>query len=172
MMDRLGHPPRSFRELVEADLRRAARLVARTHPDPIDPQFRIASPDGDWWIAITLTEDPTERERRLALVRDFMAWKLSPAFVLATELAEPDSVCAIGVSHREMIGCLARITRRPLSLGSIEWLDARQLGDDIPALLPRRAVTLSAARIGELEAWFGAAGRFPAVRIAPDGAAP
>lgn len=166
MMAPLPHAPRSFRDLVEADLRRAARLVASTHPDPIDPQFRIASAQGDWWIAITLTDDVAERQRRLMLVRDFMAWKLAPAFVLATELAEPDAVCAIGVSHRETIGCLARITRTPLAASAIEWLDAAQLGDEIPALLPRGSAALSEKRLAELEIWFGAAGKFPAVQIA------
>ena len=44
-MDRLPDPVSTFREIVEADLRRAARLVI-TVQDEIDPQFRIACPDG------------------------------------------------------------------------------------------------------------------------------
>ncbi len=44
-MERLPHDPRSLRELVEADLRRAARLLIKIQ-DEIDPQFRIATPEG------------------------------------------------------------------------------------------------------------------------------
>ncbi len=52
-MDRLPHDPRNFRELVEADLRRPARLIIKIQ-DEIDPQFRIATPEVDYWIAVTL----------------------------------------------------------------------------------------------------------------------
>jgi hypothetical protein len=55
-MDRLVPEPRTFKELVEADLRRAARLVIKVQ-DEIDPQFRIATPEGDYWIAVTLPQD-------------------------------------------------------------------------------------------------------------------
>ena len=41
-MDRLPQDPQNFREMVEADLRRAARLVIKVH-DEIEPQFRIAT---------------------------------------------------------------------------------------------------------------------------------
>jgi hypothetical protein len=43
---------------------------------------------------ITLTENAKERARRLALVSDFMAWKLSPGFIPASELHEPDAASA------------------------------------------------------------------------------
>jgi hypothetical protein len=55
----------SLREIVRLDLKRAQRLVCKVHPDPIDPQFRIATPDGDYWIGITLTEKRKEGQRRL-----------------------------------------------------------------------------------------------------------
>lgn len=162
---RLAHEPRTFRDLVEADLLRAERLVRQVHPDPIDPQFRIASPEGDWWIAMTLTDDPNERKRRLQLVRDFMAWKIAPSFILASELAAPDAVYAIGVTHRERAGCLALIERQPLAFGLPQWMEEAQLGHEIPALLPRGTVILSEARIAELKATFGARGTFPAVNL-------
>jgi hypothetical protein len=50
-----------LRDVVRFDLERAQRLVRKVHPDPIDPQFRIATPEGDYWIGITLTEKPKER---------------------------------------------------------------------------------------------------------------
>jgi len=37
---------RNFRDIVEADLRGAARLVLKVQ-DEIDPQVRIATPEGD-----------------------------------------------------------------------------------------------------------------------------
>lgn len=45
MMRHLPLTPRSFGELVLADLLRAQRLKIRIE-DEIDPQFRIASPEG------------------------------------------------------------------------------------------------------------------------------
>ena len=78
MMRYLPHPPRNFREVVLADLLRAQRLKIRIE-DEIDPQFRIASPEGDWWIAMTLDRDLAERKRQMALVSKFMASKLSLA---------------------------------------------------------------------------------------------
>ena len=52
--------PKTFRELVLADLRRACRLMRRID-DEIDLQFRIASPEGDWWLALTLPPDAGAR---------------------------------------------------------------------------------------------------------------
>ena len=95
--------PRTFRELVLADLYRGQRVVEKVHLDPIDPQFRIASPEGDWWIAMTLPDDIKQRQRRLDLVGDFMAWKLAPSFILVSELHEPDCVYAVGVSHKDKV---------------------------------------------------------------------
>ena len=90
----LPHPSRSFREVVLADLLRAQRLQIRIE-DEIDPQFRIASPEGDWWIAITLDADRAERKHQMQLVSKFMASKLSPSFTMACELAEPDACTAL-----------------------------------------------------------------------------
>ena len=56
----LPHTLRNFREIVLADLLRAQRLIERIN-DEIDPQFRIASPEGDWWIGITLSDDQRAR---------------------------------------------------------------------------------------------------------------
>ena len=58
-MDRLPHDPRNLRELVEADLRRALRIIIKIQ-DEIDPQFRIATPEGDYWIAVTKDVAGTE----------------------------------------------------------------------------------------------------------------
>src|SRR5262245_21726878 len=89
--------PASLPEIVRFDLERAQRLVRKVHPDPIDPQFRIATPEGDYWIGITLSEKLKERQRRMQMVSDFMAWKLSPGFVMASELHDPDAVMSVGL---------------------------------------------------------------------------
>ena len=158
--------PKTFRDFVLADLYRGQRLVAKVHPSPIDPQFRIASPEGDWAIAITLPDDPKQRARRLALVSDFMALKQSAFFTIASELYEPDSVYAMGVSHKERHGCLSQITRKPaLDFGPVEWMPVEALGTEIPALLPRGARTLDADRLHILDRFFGANGKYPAVNI-------
>ena len=52
-MDPLPHTPRNFRELIEADLRRAARLIIKIQ-DEIDWQFRIATPQGDFHLAVMM----------------------------------------------------------------------------------------------------------------------
>ena len=84
-MDRMVPEPRTFKELVEADLRRAARLIIKVQ-DEVDPQFRIATPEGDYAIAVTLSRDPRERMMMLRRVSAFMAWKNAMGFILASEL--------------------------------------------------------------------------------------
>ena len=83
---------KSLFDLAHHELERACGLVRKAHPDPIDPQFRILCVDGHLRIAITLTENAKERARRLALVSDFMAWKMAPGFVLTSEIHEPDAL--------------------------------------------------------------------------------
>src|SRR5438874_12073838 len=100
-MDRMIPEPRTFKELVEADLRRAARLIIKVQ-DEIDPQFRITTPEGDYHLAVTLSRDPRERMMMLRRVSAFMAWKKAFGFILASELLLPDCVYALGVM-REVV---------------------------------------------------------------------
>lgn len=151
-----------LRSLVVSDLLRAQRLIRRIG-DEIDPQFRIASPEGDQWIGLTLPDDDAERKRRLGLLSDYMAWWLSPGFIMAAELAHPDAVFCCGVTARERAWCTSRITRQPLSFGEIEWQSNEILGDEVPGLLPTGRRWLSEKRIEELKEWFGPQGKFPAV---------
>src|SRR5262249_30639352 len=44
-LDPLPYEPKTLREFVEADLRRAARLIIKVQ-DEIDPQFRFSTPEG------------------------------------------------------------------------------------------------------------------------------
>jgi hypothetical protein len=157
---------KNLRKLVLADLEQGQRLIKQFHPDPIDPQFRIATPAGDWWMAITLGDDEAERARRLALVSDLMASKLSVGFVMVAELYTPDCIFALGVTHRETIGCVSVMSRAPLSFAEVRWMAKDEIGDDVPDLLPRGKRALSDDRMRKLDEWFGPVGNFPAVKIA------
>jgi hypothetical protein len=169
-MDRLPDDPRNFRELVEADLRRGARLIIKVQ-DEIDPQFRFATPEGDFCIAVTLPRDPYGRKvifRNLSL---FMAWKQAAAFTLASELFEPDAVYCVGITYKERAACLARIRREPKpwstkNFGEIEWLPESSIDPLLLDMLPKGAREITARDLATLEKWFGTAGKFPAVKIA------
>jgi len=168
-MDRLDHDPRNFRELVEADLRRAARLIIKIQ-DEIDPQIRIATPEGDCWIAVTLPADPYGRKVVLRNISLFMAWKQALGFTLASELYEPDSVYCAGVFPKERFACLARIRREPKpwtakNFGAVEFLPETSIDPMLLDLLPRGAREMSSRDLVTLEKWFGAKGKFPAVKI-------
>ncbi len=170
VMDRLRHDPRNLRELVEADLRRAARLIIKIQ-DEIDPQIRIATPEGDYWIAVTLPVEPYGRKvifRNLSL---FLAWKQALGFTLASELIEPDAVYCLGVTLKERHACLARMKREPKlwtakNFGAVEWLPESSIDPMLPDLLPRGAREMTLRDLATLEKWFGAKGKFPAVKMA------
>jgi hypothetical protein len=173
-MDRMVPEPRTFKELVEADLRRASRLIIKVQ-DEVDPQFRIATPEGDYHLAVTLPRDPRERMMMLRRVSAFMAWKKALGFVLASELHVPDCVYALGVMREEVVACLARITRTPkpwtaANFGKVEWMDRSLIGQEMIDLLPRSALgdagrAMSKTEIAMLEKWFGTEGTYPAVHI-------
>jgi hypothetical protein len=152
----------SLQQIVRFGLERAQRLVRKIHPDPIDPQFRIATPEGDCWIAMTLTE----KSKRMDLVSDFMAWKLSPGFVMASELREPDAIMSIGLMRDEYWALISVIQRNPLSFGAPKSILRENMDPEIFKLQARGGRTITSARMKELELWFGARGKFPAVRIA------
>ena len=169
-MDPLPHDPRNLRELVEADLRRAARLIIKVQ-DEIDPQFRIASPEGDFHIAATLPSAPQVRQEVFHHLGLFMAWKQAVGFTLASELYEPDSVYCVGYTRQERRACLARISRFPRpwrarNFGSVEWLPDSSIDPMLSGLLPRGARSIGAADLAALELWFGLGGKFPVVNLA------
>ena len=173
-MDRMVPEPRTFKELVEADLRRAARLIIKVQ-DEVDPQFRIATPEGDYAIAVTLSRDPRERMMMLRRVSAFMGWKSAMGFILASELQVPDCVYALGVMRHEVHACLARITRTPKpwavgNFGKVEWIERSLIGREMIDLLPRSALgdagrAMSKTEIAMLEKWFGKEGIYPAVHL-------
>jgi len=169
-MDRMAPEPRTFKDLVEADLRRAARLIIKIQ-DEIDPQFRIATREGDYWIAVTLPAEAHDRARMLRQLSTFMAWKEARAFSMACETVVPDAVHCVGVTASERHSCFARIKREPRpwtaeNFGALEWLASSSIDPVIVDLLPRGPRPMTPKEISALEKWFGVSGRFPAVHIA------
>lgn len=154
-MERLPHEPRNFRELVEADLRRAARLIIKVQ-DELDPQFRVASPEGDYWLAINFPSDVEGRKDLLDKIALFMAWKQSLAFTLATELIQPDAIYCLGVGVKERYGCISRIKREPrpwtsANFGEVEWLSESSIEPVFVELLPKGVREITANDMMTLE---------------------
>ena len=169
-MDPLPHEPQTFRDLVEADLRRAGRLIIKIQ-DEIDWQFRIATPEGDVHLAVTMPNDDYERRQMLRRLETFMQWKRASAFCLGVETYEPDAVYAVGIGRGERHNCLARIRRTPkpwtsANFGPVEWQAESFIDPVIAALLPREPRPMTPKEIAALQKWFGVSGRFPAVHVA------
>jgi hypothetical protein len=169
-VDSRPYEPRTFRDIVEADLRRAARLLIKVQ-DEIDPQFRVATPEGDYWLAVTLPVEVSERTAMLHRIGTFFAWKQATAFTLATELVDPDCVYCVGIAGRERYACLARIQRHPkpwtaASFGPTEWLPDASINPVIASLLPGGPRPMTPKEVAAAEQWFGTGGRLPAVHIA------
>lgn len=169
-MEPLPLPPRTLKEVVEADLRRGARLIIKVQ-DEIDPQFRIATPEGDYWIAVTLPADDYGRRTVLRVLSTFMVWKRAQGFTLASELIEPDGIYCVGVSPAERHACLARVRREPrpwtaASFGPVEWLPVSSIDPVISGLLPAGPRPVTPKEVAACNTWFGTEGKFPAVDIA------
>jgi hypothetical protein len=158
---------KDLKKLTLADLERAKRLMLRVQ-DEIEPQMRVATPEGDYFLALTLSEDSGERLHQMELFKWFMAWKMALGYIVAGQLEEPDCLYALGVTRIGRAGAISMIRHRPvLGFGPNEWLSRQQLADsDMTEFLPRGALTITAPMLEELESVFGAYGTFPAVRIA------
>lgn len=173
-MDPLPYEPRSLRDLVEADLRRAARLVIKVQ-DQLDPQVRVATPEGDYAIAVTLPPDDYGRKSALRGLSTFMAWKQALAFTFASEIVEPDALYCVGISTTERLACLSRIARQPSpwtkdSFSPVEWLPAGTIDPVIATLLPLATRPLTPKEVSACNTWFGRDGKFPAMHL-PSGEA-
>jgi hypothetical protein len=169
-MERLSCDPENFREIVEADLRRAARLIVKIQ-DEIDPQIRVATPEGDYHVALTLPPDDYGRRTVLRALALFLAWKQALAFTFASEIYTPDAVYCVGISPKERHACIARIECEPKpwtakNFSSVEWLPQASIDPAMIELLPKGAREMTAKDLAALAKWFGAKGKFPAVKIA------
>ena len=168
-MEPLPHVPRNFQELVEADLRRAARLVIRIQ-DEIDWQFRFATRDGDYHLSVMMPDDQGERRAMLRRVETLFQWKQAAAFAVAAEIYEPDAVYCVGVSRSERVVCLSRIRREPkpwtaANFGAVEWLPEASIDPVLIALLPDAPRPMTPKEISALDKWFGVSGKFPLLHV-------
>lgn len=71
---------------------------------------------------------------------------------------------------KERHACLARIRREPKpwtakSFGAVEWLAESSIDPMLADLLPRGAREMTSRDLATLTKWFGAKGKFPAVKI-------
>ena len=152
-------------DITLADLERAQRLAARVG-DEIDPQVRCATPNGDYWIAITLPGEVELRATVLSLLSDWMAVNQVYAFTMAAEIAMPTAMVCTGVSFSETVCAISQILNRsPFEFGPPAWLTRDEIGDEVPALLPRGTRSLDDDRIAAVQRVFGPGGVFEAVRV-------
>jgi len=134
--------------------------------DVLVPRFVVSTPDGEFSILADFPTDAKKHEELLAKLYAFMIWKQASAFVMSCQWQEPNAVCSIGVSRPTVEGVIKVISREPpVEFGPLIKLEPEQIGDELPALLPRRSATLSAETIAELEQIFGPGGKLEAVRL-------
>ncbi|MEO1555854.1 MAG: hypothetical protein AAFS01_05450 [Pseudomonadota bacterium] len=135
---------------IEKALARSRGIISDGHE--ITPTFDIETLEGAYTVLCPLPDAHEVRIARLELVSRFMASKLTTSFVMATELAKPDAVTAVAVTRNTCLAGVQMISRNPVTFGAIEWIeDADQIGDEIPALFPRKSVELSARDVADLE---------------------
>lgn len=168
-MERLAHEPATLKDLVEADLRRAARLIVRIQ-DEVDPQLRIATPQGDFHVAMTLPGDPEGVQQMFGALSVFMAYRQALGFTMASEIVEPNALYCVGCLGADWLAALSmKSEKKPFSdasFGPLQWLPDESIGAEIRALLPRGQRSISKNELAACEALFGISGRFPAVHIA------
>lgn len=159
-----------LRAIVAADLERAERLIV-TWQRALDPQWRIATPDGDYMIAFTAADGDIARRSELHMVARFMAWKRAFGFTFACELTSHEAVACMAVTRDDAAGCVCAIRRpaaKPWTMDMFAWevwLTREEMDPGIVALLPDEQSTVTQDERLVLEAWFGSHGMFPAVQL-------
>ena len=163
----------SLRELMLQDLAGALAIVRDGRE--VVPAWRILTPEGDFLILTRFDPDkPDQRERILALVPRFMAWKMATAFVLTADTwlgperarSGEEAVLAIGVSRTERLGVIRRIRRTPgLVFMPPEWLRAEALDENYFRLLPSGQSNVTTEEAAMLAAMFGEGGELPARQL-------
>jgi hypothetical protein len=160
----------SLRELMLEELARGLRVVRDGHE--LVPAWRIITPEGHFMILTRFDPNkPEQREQMLALVPRFMAWELATSFVLTAETwlgpertrSGEEAVVAIGVSHRERLGVMRRIRRKPgLVFMPPEWLRPESLDESYFRLLPSDQSAITNEEAAMLASMFGYNGELPA----------
>ncbi len=162
-----------LREIVLADLARSIRLMVEVQ-DELDPQFRFATPEGDYALALMLPDNKNGRTLLYQRLRKFCALKQVVAFTMTANIEDPVALVTVGVGLDGVLCCMSVIKGEKGnysddSFGRASWLPRGAVGDDIMGILPRGAQVLTVDDLVELEEWFGKEGKFPAVHL-PSGA--
>lgn len=148
------------------------------------PAWRIGTPEGVFLILTRFDEArPEQRERALALVARFMAWKLATAFVFMAEGVgrddqdrEHDYLTAAGISRGEVIVERRRIDRTmdttavsvhtAVDIGPVERFAGRETVDPLLLeLLPSGPSVVDDVEARLLASLFGEGGEMPAHRL-------
>jgi hypothetical protein len=152
----------SISAMIVRELERSRQIIRGG--DVLVPRFVISTPDGELSVFADLPTETKKHEELLAKLYGFMIWKQASEFVMSCEWQEPNAVRSIGVSRPTVEGMMQVISPGPpLEFGPLIKLEPEQIGDELPALLPRRSATLSAKTIAELEQIFGPGGELEAV---------
>lgn len=159
----------------------ARRIITRG--SVVVPAWRIGCPDGQFLILTRFDEArPEQRERALALVARFMAWKQATAFVFTAEGmgrdaldAEHDYLHGVCITRSAAFGARQRIERtastRPpyttsIACGPYEPFVGRDVVDPLLLdLLPAGTNTVSDTEARLLGSLFGEDGELPAHRL-------
>jgi hypothetical protein len=152
----------------------AARTIVEDGAEVI-PAWRINTPEGTYLVFTRFDHDkPEQRERVFLLISRFMTWKMATSFVLTaqtrlgaeTTRSGDEALLAVGVSHRERLGLVQRITGRdPVSFGAAEWLMPYQIDETYFRLIPTGASEITAEEQRELAVIFGENGELAAERL-------
>ena len=129
------------------------------------PRFRVTTPDGEYRILMPLPDDMVIRERGMRLMSAFMAWKPARAFILASELKEPDAIVAFAACRDGHAAVMRLIRREPLSFGDDQWLEESQIGSEVVALLPSGSVSTDHETEADLKRLFGESGEYQAHKL-------
>lgn len=153
-----------FQKVVLAELERGIRLKLAAGTE-LDPQFRLATPEGDYAVAVTLPNDPAGRAEMFAYLADLFRWKQVGAFTMVAEAVSLRGVIASGVRYGETACAVAPLLAEdavsPESYGAVSWFGAEAVGNDIISLLPSGRAEMTADEVRKLEEMFGRKGRFP-----------
>jgi hypothetical protein len=135
-------------DLVERMLKEfeVARQVKREVGD-LCPRFVVFCPSEECMAFIQLPQDPAERVEQLQMMRLFMIHKAASAFMLCTELIEPNAILCTAVTRTETLAAIQRINREPLKFGEIEWKPPEFVDDVIKDLLPPKSLSVTKEQI-------------------------
>lgn len=159
----LSVPPRSWCELALDDLQRGIRLIQKVYPASIDPQFHIATREGNYMISMARGQNQHDQQKCMELLKDFMAWKGASHLIVTEQTTKPASVMVTAVSADAALVLRSLIKLTPLDFLKPQLLPYTCLDKEFIALLPRMTRTFSPQRTRQFERWFGENGKYPAV---------